>query len=314
MNHRCNPPAPRVSAANIESMKLPRTFLALALTLLIASVQSARCGSATTEWVSLSAWAKKNNFRLSSFKKNEPFALTNKSSKLVFKIDSPRAQINGINVWLSDPITLRGGQACVSSLVLRTSVEPILFPPLKNTNATVWTICLDPGHGGRDNGGQVGNFREKSYTLLLAQELEKRLRTVGFKVILTRTNDTLVELDDRPALANRVKADLFMSLHFDVAPVGEASGVEVYCLTPANTSSTNARGQGADTPALPGNRQDPQNVVFAYQLQKSLVKNLRAEDRGLRRARFAVLRPTTMPAVLIEGGFLSDSEERKKNR
>ena len=63
---------------------------------------------------------------------------------------------------------------------------------------------------------------------------------------------------------------------------------------------------------VPGNRQDPQNVLLAYELQKSLVNKLSAEDRGLRRARFAVLRTATMPAVLIEGGFLSDSVEQKK--
>ena len=284
----------------------------LVLALLIVLMQNSFCIGAERKWVLLSAWAKGNNFEVDPIKKGEPFALTNKSSTLVFKIDSPRAQVNDINVWLSDPIALLSGQAHISSLVLRTSIEPILFPPRNKSNAMMRTICLDPGHGGRDTGGKVGKFLEKNYTLLLAHELAKQLRAAGFKVILTRTNDTFVELDSRPALANRIQADLFISLHFDLAPAGEASGVEVYCLTPAKASSTNARGQGANTPALPGNRQDTQNVVLAYQLQKSLVKNLGAEDRGLRRARFAILRPTTMPSVLIEGGFLSDAGDRKK--
>ncbi len=62
---------------------------------------------------------------------------------------------------------------------------------------------------------------------------------------------------------------------------------------------------------MPGNRLDARNVLLAYELQTSLVKSLGVEDRGLRRARFAVLRPGNMPAVLIEGGFLSDSAERQ---
>lgn len=298
-------------------MKLSRTFFTLSLTLLVTLLQMQHCASAessasSTQWVSLSAWANNNNFKLTWFKKDESFTLTNKSFRLVFKADSQRAEINGINVWLSDPITLWGGQARISSLDLKASVEPILSPQTNDVGGTIRTICLDPGHGGKDTGGRVGKYLEKRYTLLLAQELEKRLRAAGFKVILTRMSDKFVKLDDRPELANRVKADLFMSLHFDVAPEGEASGVEVYCLTPANASSTNAKGKGADTPSLPGNRQDAQNVLLAYQLQRSLVENLRADDRGLRRARFAVLRPTDMPAVLIEGGFLSDSEERVK--
>jgi N-acetylmuramoyl-L-alanine amidase len=147
------------------------------------------------------------------------------------------------------------------------------------------------------------------------------LEAAGFKVILTRTNDTFVELEDRPALANRQKADLFISLHFNVGPPGEAKGVEVYCLTPAKASSTNVgkwghiseiSEWGPNTGSLAGNRRDNSNVLLAYQLQKSLVKNLSVEDRGIRRARFAVLRTAEMPAVLIEGGFLTDLVEQKK--
>ena len=139
--------------------------------------------------------------------------------------------------------------------------------------------------------------------------------------MLTRTNDSFVELEDRPALANRQKADLFISLHFNIGPPGRARGVEVYCLTPAKANSTNAGrwghiGEisewGASTGLLSGNRHDNWNALLAYQLQKSLVKNLSAEDRGVRRARFAVLRAVEMPAVLIEGGFLTDSVEQKK--
>ena len=270
------------------------------------------------EWVSLSEWAEENGFKLTGLKREKSFTLTNECFRLSFKTDSQLAGINGVNVWLCNPITLKGGQVCVSSLDLNTSIEPILFPQTNQVHATIQTICLDPGHGRKDTGGVFGRYVEKQYTLPLAEELAGQLEAAGFKVILTRTNDTFVDLEDRPALANRQKADLFISLHFNIGPPGEAKGVEVYCLTPAKASSTNVGRWGdvsewRDSPgALPGNRYDDGNVFLAYQLQKLLVKNLFAEDRGVRRARFAVLRTAEMPAVLIEGGFLSDAVEQKK--
>ena len=269
-------------------------------------------------WVQLSGWAKENNFELVWTKDEELFSLTNESCALSFKTDSQCAAIDGVNVWLCNPIKLKDGQPCISSLDLNTSVEPVLFPKTNQDDAAVQTICLDPGHGQQDNGGVFGGYVEKRYTLPLAEELARQLEAQGYKVMLTRTNDTFVPLEDRPALANRQKADLFISLHFNIGPPGEARGVEVYCLTPAGAISTND-GRWGDVSdwrdslgAVPGNRCDSRNILLAYQLEKSLVKNLSAEDRGVRRARFAVLRTAEMPAVLIEGGFLTDSVEQKK--
>jgi N-acetylmuramoyl-L-alanine amidase len=83
-------------------------------------------------------------------------------------------------------------------------------------------------------------------------------------------------------------------------------------MTPARTSSTNSRGEGANTGSYPGNRFDSKNMLLAYQVQKTLLKNLATEDRGVRRARYAVLRTAEMPAILIEGGFMSNKAEAKK--
>ena len=269
-------------------------------------------------WIPLAGWAKENDFKLTWTKTNELFTLADGPCALSFKIDSQLAAIGDVNVWLCNPIRLEAGQACISALDLNTSIEPILFPKRNRAHSTIHTICLDPGHGARDTGGVFGGYVEKRYTLPLAEELAGQLATAGFKVILTRTNDNFVELEDRPALADRQKADLFISLHFNIGPPGKAKGVEVYCLTPAKANSTNA-GRWGDVSewgdnlgAVPGNRCDDWNVLLAYQLQKSLVKNLSADDRGVRRARFAVLRTAEMPAVLIEGGFLTDSVEQKK--
>lgn len=298
----------------------------LPVSLLLLYLSSGGQGSYAAEndlergWTSLAGWSKDNDFKLTWTKENELLALTNGTCTLSFKTDSQLAVIGGVNVWLCNPIRLKNGEAYISSLDLNTSIEPILYPKTNLIHSTVQTICLDPGHGARDTGGVSGNFMEKRYTLPLAEELAQQLKAAGFKVILTRTNDTYVELEDRPALANRQKADLFISLHFNIGPPGEAKGVEIYCLTPAGANSTNVGRWGwgdvsdwrDNLGAVPGNRCDDWNVLLAYQLQKSLVKNLSAEDRGVRRARFAVLRTAEMPAVLIEGGFLTDSVEQKK--
>jgi N-acetylmuramoyl-L-alanine amidase len=178
----------------------------------------------------------------------------------------------------------------------------------------VTRICLDPGHGGRDSGNHIGSHLEKAYTLLLAQELAAQLTRAGYKVTLTRNSDNFIELGDRPEIAKKRSADLFISLHFNSAPNSASTvrGAEVYCMTPVGAPSTNARGEGAGAGWYPGNRLNDKNVFLAYQLQKSVTKSLGAEDRGLHRARFAVLRDATMPAVLIEAGFMSNPSEGRK--
>ena len=287
------------------------------LALGIDLTQTGRCDpslpdSSSRGWVSLPRWAKENDFKLVWSNEHEVLTLTNQTATLSFKGDSLMAEINGVNVWLCDPIWMKDGQPCVSSLDLQATIRPILFPQRNRAGASLKTICLDPGHGGKDTGGASGKYLEKRYTLSLAKTLAGQLRAAGFKVLLTRSRDKFMELEDRPAFANQHRADLFISLHFNVNPRGQARGVEVYCLTPAMTSSTNARGRLADKTPMPGNRHDAGNILLAYQLQKSLVSKLSVEDRGLRRARFGVLCAAAMPAVLIEGGFLSDAGERRK--
>jgi N-acetylmuramoyl-L-alanine amidase len=103
-------------------------------------------------------------------------------------------------------------------------------------------------------------------------------------------------------------------LHFNATETGKAdvSGPETYCITPVGASSSNAEGKGANYGATPANTVEIKSLLLAYQVQKSLVKNLAAEDRSLRRARFAVLRDCEMPAILIESGYMTHPVEGKK--
>ncbi len=264
------------------------------------------------EYVRLSDWAAANNFELKWIRTDEELQVKSSWSKLVFIVDSRKAEINGVSVWLSVNVAKHHASVFVSPLDLQTLIHPVLFPPKSLPGEKIKTICLDPGHGGKDPGNQAGKDQEKRITLLFAQELQKQLRDAGFKVLLTRAGDTFVELPDRPFSASQLHADLFVSLHFNAAEGSGAKGVETYCLTPAHASSTNTRGEGAHNGSYPANKLNDKNMVLAYQVQKAIIKNLPAEDRGVRRARFAVLKSPEMPAVLIEGGFMTDPGELKR--
>ena len=296
--------------------------VALSLGLILVAALAARAHSAPAAlervWVSgvdytrLEDWARANRFQIKTTRQEAQ--LFNNDFNASFAIDSRRATINGVNMWLAGPMTMRNGFACIPTVDLNSTLQPLLTPPRNAPGKKIVSICIDAGHGGKDPGFLDGRQQEKVYTLLLARELGSQLSKAGFKVSYTRTRDEYIELADRPSKARMKSADLFISLHFNSLEGGGAAvkGLEVFCLTAPHTSSTNSRGEGANTGAYPGNQFDSKNVFLAYQMQKTLVNNLSLEDRGVKRARFAVLRTATMPSVLIEGGFLSNRAEAKK--
>jgi N-acetylmuramoyl-L-alanine amidase len=265
-------------------------------------------------YLRLNEWARTRGFDLRWVKKDETLQLSSQSTRLLFTVDSNDADVNGVGVRLLFPIAIRDGTPCLSQLDSQMTLDPILSPPRTRKGASVTRICLDAGHGGIDSGNRVGSHQEKTYTLLLAQELAVQLTRAGYKVTLTRDTDKFIELSERAAIAKRRSADLFVSLHFNSAPnsANTVRGAEVYCMTPVGAPSTNARGEGSAAGWYPGNRANDKNVYLGYQLQKSVTKTLGTEDRGLHRARFAVLRDATMPAVLIEAGFMSNPAEGRK--
>ncbi|HWD93839.1 MAG TPA: N-acetylmuramoyl-L-alanine amidase [Verrucomicrobiae bacterium] len=268
-------------------------------------------------YVSLNEWARANVFTTHWVERDKTFELTGRGARLTFNVearsDARRAQINGVQVWLAFPVLERNGALLISETDLSETLGPVLSPPKVHRGIDIKTICLDPGHGGKDPGNRAGSNEEKKYTLLLAQEAAAQLRAAGFKVYFTRSSDSYVDLSTRPEIARRRGADVFVSLHFNSTEEGrgEVKGTEIFCCTPAGATSTNARGEG-DTRWVVGNRNDEKNMLLAYQMQKSYAKNVGVEDRGVKRARFQVLREATMPAILIEGGFMSHPSEGRK--
>ena len=265
-------------------------------------------------YVPIADWSRANGLHYLQLKRGDEIIATNRTTQLVFDKDSRMVEVNGINVALSFLVAADRGALLVAQMDLNTAIRPLLFLPRFADPRRITTICLDPGHGGKDTGNRTFWHSEKTYTLALASELRDQLQKAGFNVILTRNNDTKVELPDRPALANRRGADLFVSLHFNATPTGknEVEGPQTYCITPVGASSTDAQGEGANFGATAANRAEQKSLLLAYQVQKSLVRNLSAKDRGVRRARYWVLRDATMPAILIEGGYMTHPVESKK--
>jgi N-acetylmuramoyl-L-alanine amidase len=290
----------------------PRFFpLLLLLAALLAPAADAAIINGRA-YTAVSDWASANGFHLQARNGGTMTYINAAQTRLVLEKDSRTAQINGVNVALSFPAAYDKGEMYLTQLDFTKTVNPLLFVQAGQKRIT--TICIDPGHGGKDTGNHLGSHNEKTYTLALAQELASQFKAAGFKVILTRNKDAFVELPARPDIANRRGADLFISLHFNATESGkgEVSGPETYCITPVGAASSNAQGEGANHGACAANAVEKKSLLLAYQVQRSLVKNLGAEDRSVRRARFAVLRDAEMPAILVESGYMTHPVEGKK--
>lgn len=264
------------------------------------------------EYVRLTQWARSNKFHLQWIVTERQLRATNAAARLVFDMDSRRAQINGINFVLSLPVLLQNKNVYISTADLQNTLHPILYPEKIATNEIIKTICLDAGHGGRDPGKLDGRMQEKTFTLLLAEEVERILKQSGFKVVQTRESDRTLELLNRQAIAQESNADLFVSLHYNAAANQSVHGTEIYCLTPEGSSSSNGAVGDSPAPRYPAHNLNGKNVLLAYQMQKALVKNLKVEDRGVKRSQFLVLVKPNCPAILIEAGFMTHADESKR--
>ncbi len=263
------------------------------------------------DWYDLQTWAATRQLTLAWNARTRVLTLTNRTTRLTLAVDSQQAVLNGVKVWLTQPVTPRNADWLIAVLDVEKVLHPLLGPPPRSTRP-LRTIVLDPGHGGRDPGHQAGALQEKRLTLLLAQQLRAKLRAAGYRVVLTRQRDVFLELPERTRLANREKADLFVSLHFNATSDPAIRGAEVFCLTPNGAASTHAPRTEVLQETLPGHRDGSRSVVLAYQVQKALIERAGLADRGVKHARFAVLRDLTMPGILIEAGFLSAPEDARK--
>lgn len=147
------------------------------------------------------------------------------------------------------------------------------------------TVVIDPGHGGRDKGGNYGKVYEKHLALDTAYRLEKNLRSMGYRTVMTRRSDQFISLPARCKTANRYRKAIFVSVHYNYTWKRHVSGLETFYYSQSGKKLADA-------------------------IQRGMLRYTRAENRGVKFGRFYVIRNTRMPAVLVEGGFLSHSKER----
>ena len=194
-----------------------------------ARVHLASYGSAAATYVNLQTWAEANQLQFLFDRKEEQIRLTNGSAQLFLKLNSLRAQVNGVSMFLSSPVILHQGVPSISQRELDLSLRPILFPPKSKAMQPVKILAISAGHGGKDCGNIVGSQQEKKFTLLLTKELQRLAQRAGFKTVLIRDTDEFVDLEDRARLAKRGKADLYVELHYNCAGGNnsDSKGVEV---------------------------------------------------------------------------------------
>lgn len=149
------------------------------------------------------------------------------------------------------------------------------------------TVVIDAGHGGHDNGGQWGKVYEKHLALDTAVRLENNLKRMGFQTVMTRRSDYFISLPQRVAIGNRHKNAIFVSIHYNYTWKEHVSGLETFYFS------------------REGQR-------LAHHVQNSLVRRTRTVDRNAKFARYYVIRNSTLPAILVEGGFVSNVEDRER--
>ena len=238
--------------------------------------------------------------------------LSNSRNQLQLTSESREAIVNGVRNWLCFPVVAQDGKFLVSRIDLAKTIEPQLRPHMIQRNSKVQTVVLDPGHGGSDKGAQSGEGVEKEYALDVARRLRPLLQARGFKVILTRENDVFLPLELRAHIANQTRDSIFVSIHFNATSNRDANGFEIFSLTPRGAPST-----ADDALALSflnmqeGSAVDAQSFELSASVYHSMLGHIPRSDRGIKRARFAVLRKTKIPAILVEGGFLSQTDDSK---
>lgn len=221
--------------------------------------------------------------------------LKTRSVVIKAEVGSRELHLNGVKFLSSDPVVEIEGNPSISQLDLVRLIDPVLRPShIKNASAFD-TVVIDPGHGGHDEGAKGVYGIEKDMTLKFGMNLKTALEKRGFKVVMTRTVDEFKSLASRVKQANDTPDSILISLHFNSGDK-EASGVETHAVTP----------QVGGDPAL-----NSQNIALATAIHARVVTHYNLADRGVRRAQWTVLTGCERPAILFEGGFITNGAEAR---
>jgi len=227
------------------------------------------------------------------------------------EIDSRHVEVDGVRMMLSLAPKRFEQAVYLWESDRRYLLEPVIDPPPLRIDRLVTTVILDPGHGGHDDGARSVHGVEKDFALDTAKRARELLEEAGFNVALTREEDRYLKLSERVAFANQFKNAIFVSIHYNSAGP-KATGVETFRLTPQGLPSTIDRPEPSDLQERAGNVNDPENLVLARAMQRAMQRQTGLPDRGIKQARFHVITHIVIPAVLVEGGFVSNPKEGKR--
>lgn len=263
---------------------------------------------ASSESVSLSYIARL--YSMVSSTSGNKVVMKNKWNTIEVETNSRRAWINGVMVWLHHPCRKSGRGWAIREVDFKKGIDPVMRAYAYVPSRAPRLVVLDPGHGGKDTGAvSPRKVYEKLAVLSIAKRVKAHLEAKKIPVRLTRSTDTFIPLEQRSEFAAKAGADLFVSIHADGAGDSSANGVETFVMTAAGCESSNHYGQGGDSSSRRGNQHDGANTALGFSIQSNLVKTSKRSDRGLRRARFAVLKNAPCPAALVECGFLTNPAE-----
>ena len=294
--------------------------LLLSVMLVLALCQPMDLTAARTDWetvtmggesyVTFRSFCKFYNLSSPPVGNPERFEVSGKYGRMRFKADSRECFINGVKYWLGSAVVMRSdGQLLLPKVDVIKTIEPVLRPDHID-KTPVRGVIIDPGHGGTDNGAVARTgLMEKNLALNTALRLGKILKKNNLRVVFTRTSDSFPSLVQRAKYTDRYPGYIFVSVHYNQG-TSISKGVETFCLTPRFASSTADEGhkRSCDAYTQAGNTNDEENILLASCIHSEIIKLHPLEsDRGVKRARFAVLRRALTPAVLIEGGFVSNT-------
>jgi N-acetylmuramoyl-L-alanine amidase len=223
---------------------------------------------------------------------------------------SRRAILNGAMVWLTDPMVIHNRLWVLSETDVNLTLKPLLAATEVLQGRGHQVVVLDAGHGGNDRGAvSAADLQEKAVVLDITRRVRAELMSRGYRVFLTRHDDTFLTLEERTRRAGHWNADVFVSIHANSGNPG-ARGTETFVLAlPGHRSTNQSPHSPVPTDSYPGNAFNQANMNLGFYLHHALVTQADLQDRGVRRARFSVLKDAPCPAALVEVGFLSHPVE-----
>lgn len=242
------------------------------------------------------------------------FDLTSPLGSINLKVDSRELRWKGSRYWLSHAVRQVDGVTLIPKVDLLKTFDPMLRPNAEISRRPLLGVVVDPGHGGGDYGTRAARgLSEKTANLDVSKRLVRMLESAGIPWVLTRTKDRYVDHGVRAAVADDRPGYIFVSIHFNEDSSRETVGWETYSLSPQYAPSTSSGGtlRGDERESWPGNEFDHHNFLLTQAVHRAAVlsKTNAPSDRGLKRARFKVLRLARSPSVLVEGGFMSNPRE-----